>query len=79
MVQAKMGYFTFKTIQVEKKKYDEAIAKNIYARNIPFSHVENFYFKKMIPGYEPFNSNSVGWKNSRGYDGKKKRMKYTKC
>lgn len=46
---------------------DEAIAKYFHARNVLFSHVEYFYFKKMVnvmtPGYEPPNRNSLAGKN----------------
>lgn len=52
-----MDNYVIKTSDAEKVKFDEQIARYVYATNSPFRCVENSEFKKMIsvlhPGYIP--------------------------
>lgn len=63
LAQPKIGSFLTKTTNSQKRKIDEDIAAYFFARNIPFSHSEDYYFKKMVnslrPGYTPPNRRAL--------------------
>lgn len=55
MKQPSITSFIIKTNQSDKQKLDKAVARYFYSCNVPFSHANRYYFKKMIeelrPGY----------------------------